>query len=92
MCEANAMVGGDNAARAVAIGMVLGSYHGVHAIPQEWNRPASSHARAPFQIFSGVAEHIERLAKGREQSGKGAETEAEKLLQKLPLVSKEAEL
>lgn len=33
--KANAMVGGDNAARAVAIGMVLGAYHGVNAIPQE---------------------------------------------------------
>ena len=29
------MVGGDNAARAVAIGMVLGAYHGVDAIPSE---------------------------------------------------------
>ena len=29
------MVGGDNAARAVAIGMVLGAYHGVNAIPQD---------------------------------------------------------
>jgi ADP-ribosylglycohydrolase len=33
--RANAMVGGDNAARAVAIGMVLGAYHGVDAIPSE---------------------------------------------------------
>eukprot|EP00438_Fugacium_kawagutii_P017054 Skav216347 [mRNA] locus=scaffold2385:79614:85467:- [translate_table: standard] len=32
---ANAMVGGDNAARAVAIGLVLGAYHGVNAIPQD---------------------------------------------------------
>lgn len=31
--KANAMVGGDNAARAVAIGMVLGAHHGVDAIP-----------------------------------------------------------
>eukprot|EP00927_Polykrikos_kofoidii_P007455 TRINITY_DN1305_c0_g1_i8.p1 TRINITY_DN1305_c0_g1~~TRINITY_DN1305_c0_g1_i8.p1 ORF type:complete len:379 (-),score=76.79 TRINITY_DN1305_c0_g1_i8:339-1475(-) len=31
--KANAMVGGDNAARAVAIGMVLGAYHGVEAFP-----------------------------------------------------------
>ena len=29
------MVGGDNAARAVAIGLVLGAYHGVNAIPQD---------------------------------------------------------
>jgi ADP-ribosylglycohydrolase len=30
------MVGGDNASRAIAIGMVLGAYKGVDAIPQEW--------------------------------------------------------
>merc|ERR1719316_2294487 len=33
--KANAMVGGDSAARAVAIGMVLGAYHGLSAIPKE---------------------------------------------------------
>ena len=27
--KANAMVGGDNASRAIAIGMVLGAYHGI---------------------------------------------------------------
>jgi ADP-ribosylglycohydrolase len=27
------MVGGDNASRSIAIGMVLGAYHGVEAIP-----------------------------------------------------------
>ena len=31
--KANAMVGGDNASRGVAIGMVLGAYHGVEGIP-----------------------------------------------------------
>lgn len=31
--KANAMVGGDNASRAVAIGMVMGAYHGVGGIP-----------------------------------------------------------
>jgi ADP-ribosylglycohydrolase len=30
---ANAMVGGDNAARSVAVGMVLGAYHGASAVP-----------------------------------------------------------
>jgi ADP-ribosylglycohydrolase len=34
--QANAMVGGDNASRAIAIGMVLGAYRGVNAIPNEW--------------------------------------------------------
>ena len=32
--KANAMVGGDNASRGVAIGMVLGAYHGVEGIPK----------------------------------------------------------
>lgn len=31
--KANAMVGGDNASRAIAVGMVLGAYHGVEGIP-----------------------------------------------------------
>lgn len=34
--QANTMVGGDNASRAIAIGMVLGAYKGVEAIPAEW--------------------------------------------------------
>lgn len=34
--QANAMVGGDNASRSIAIGMVLGAYKGVNAIPSEW--------------------------------------------------------
>ncbi len=33
---ANAMVGGDNASRAIAIGMVLGAYFGVNAIKPLW--------------------------------------------------------
>lgn len=34
--QANAMVGGDNASRSIAIGMVLGAYRGIKAIPGEW--------------------------------------------------------
>jgi ADP-ribosylglycohydrolase len=34
--QANTMVGGDNASRAIAIGMVLGAYKGIEAIPQAW--------------------------------------------------------
>jgi len=34
--QANTMVGGDNASRGIAIGMVLGAFKGVHAIPKEW--------------------------------------------------------
>jgi len=33
---ANAMVGGDNASRSIAIGMVLGAYQGINDIPKEW--------------------------------------------------------
>ncbi|WP_457743814.1 ADP-ribosylglycohydrolase family protein [Sulfurimonas sp.] len=33
---ANAMVGGDNASRAIAIGMVLGAYSGLKSIKNEW--------------------------------------------------------
>ncbi len=33
---ANAMVGGDNASRGIAIGMVLGAYTGVQSIPSKW--------------------------------------------------------
>ena len=34
--QANAMVGGDNASRSIAIGMVLGAHKGVRAIPSAW--------------------------------------------------------
>jgi ADP-ribosylglycohydrolase len=34
--QANTMVGGDNASRSIAIGMVLGAYQGVNAIPKQW--------------------------------------------------------
>ena len=34
--QANAMVGGDNASRAIAIGMVLGAYFGLDALNREW--------------------------------------------------------
>ena len=34
--QANTMVGGDNASRSIAIGMVLGAYKGVNAIPKVW--------------------------------------------------------
>ncbi len=34
--QANAMVGGDNASRSIAVGMVLGAHKGVDAIPSAW--------------------------------------------------------
>lgn len=33
---ANAMIGGDNASRSIAIGMVLGAYKGINAIKPQW--------------------------------------------------------
>merc|ERR1719460_3309775 len=33
--KANAMIGGDNASRSIAVGAILGAYHGVDAIPQD---------------------------------------------------------
>lgn len=43
--KANAMIGGDSASRAVAVGAVLGAYHGVEAVPEDlkttlnaWNK------------------------------------------------------
>merc|ERR1739848_702958 len=33
--KANAMIGGDNASRSIAVGMVLGALHGAQAIPQD---------------------------------------------------------
>jgi len=33
--KANAMIGGDNASRSIAVGMVLGAWNGVEAIPED---------------------------------------------------------
>merc|ERR1711966_400433 len=33
---ANAMVGGDNASRSIPIGLVLGAFQGLEALPKEW--------------------------------------------------------
>merc|ERR1719389_1234416 len=33
--KANAMIGGDNASRSVAVGLVLGAWNGVKAIPED---------------------------------------------------------
>ena len=59
--KANAMVGGDNASRAIAIGMVLGAYHGVEAIPKSfrdglnhWDH--SEELLATMPLLSGGAE------------------------------------
>ena len=41
--KANAMVGGDNASRSIAVGMVLGAYHGFQAIPEDLTRKDLNH-------------------------------------------------
>merc|ERR1719382_1951965 len=33
--KANAMIGGDSASRSIAVGAVLGAFHGVEAIPED---------------------------------------------------------
>ncbi len=35
-CVENAMAGGDNCARGLAVGMLVGAAHGVSAIPPQW--------------------------------------------------------
>jgi len=40
---ANAMVGGDNAARSIPIGMVLGAHFGEGAIPERWAKELKSY-------------------------------------------------
>jgi len=40
--QKNAMVGGDNASRSIAVGMVLGAYHGVNAIPENLKKGLSN--------------------------------------------------
>jgi ADP-ribosylglycohydrolase len=55
-CIANAMVGGDSASRAVAIGMVMGAHQGVEGIPKslgkgklvEWERSEKLLDRLPL--------------------------------------------
>lgn len=44
--RANAMVGGDNASRSVAIGMVLGALHGAAAIPDMWKKDLNAWKRS----------------------------------------------
>lgn len=50
--KANAMVGGDSASRAIAIGMVLGAYHGVAAIPQDLKQNLKAWTRCEHMLRS----------------------------------------
>jgi ADP-ribosylglycohydrolase len=48
--KANAMVGGDNAARSVAIGMTLGAYHGASAIPKDFQKGLNAWPRGETML------------------------------------------
>lgn len=58
--KANAMIGGDNASRSIAVGMVLGAWHGVKAIPEDlkstlnaWKRCEKMLAKLPLLEQAG---------------------------------------
>ncbi|CEM03271.1 unnamed protein product [Vitrella brassicaformis CCMP3155] len=57
--QANAMVGGDNASRSIAVGMVLGAYEGVEAIPESY-RTSLKH----WQRYSDWLDQMPLLKKG----------------------------
>lgn len=62
--KANAMVGGDNAARSVAVGLVLGAYHGVKAVPADLKTGLNNWAKAEkllrkLPLLSGKASSSE---------------------------------
>ena len=66
--KANAMVGGDNASRSIAIGMVLGAYHGVQGIPEkfrhnlnQWNHSESLLETFPLLKGSATDDHHPEL-------------------------------
>ena len=59
--KANAMVGGDNASRSIAVGMVLGAAHGVRAIP--------SHLRDTLNHWEHSAALLETLPLLRGEAG-----------------------
>jgi ADP-ribosylglycohydrolase len=50
---ANAMVGGDSAARSIPIGMVLGAHQGEEAIPKHW--------KDELKVYESASEKLEKL-------------------------------
>ena len=66
--QANVMVGGDNASRGTVIGMVLGAFHGVQAIPQRlrdglnaWQHCNELLGRLPLLLLQPAANKAEEL-------------------------------
>jgi len=58
----NAMIGGDNASRAIAVGMVLGAYHGVKAIPEDLRNGLTNweHCESLLESLPGIANTVAR--------------------------------
>jgi len=58
----NAMVGGDNASRSIAVGMVLGAYHGVEAIPEDLQKGLNNweHSQSLLESLPVLAETTDR--------------------------------
>ena len=52
---ANAEAGGDSAARALMLGLILGAYHGVDAIPEDWLAGLSARDRVQRFVSEPVA-------------------------------------
>ena len=48
----NAMAGGDNCARALALGLLLGAAHGIEAIPARWR--AGLRAASQLDVFLSI--------------------------------------
>merc|ERR1711974_518222 len=65
--KANAMVGGDNASRSVAIGLVLGAYHGVDGIPKRFltTLNARKWAKKLLAKLPLLKEEVARRGRGR---------------------------
>merc|ERR1711871_156465 len=60
---ANAMVGGDNASRSVAVGMVLGAKQGIEGIPKKWRDTlnhweSSEKLLAKLPLLSGASKEL----------------------------------
>ena len=49
---ANAMVGGDNASRGTNIGLVLGAYHGIDAIPRQFKDSLNQYKRCKKMLMT----------------------------------------
>jgi ADP-ribosylglycohydrolase len=47
------MAGGDQAGRGMAVGMVLGAYLGMDAIPEEWLRDLKAYPRI-MELLDGL--------------------------------------